>query len=146
MSKMFPLFERGRTIDLYSVIPKTSKSKMSIPVQAIAKSVWVKLGSRSVYLVTIKSPLLVRTDGSEKRVWVTWTRTLCQGKALTFPDSMLHRNLCKCWNVFLFFHSVPPTIYHRISNGTWGQIIVSIQVETHTGHDQYNNGNDDVQS
>ena len=103
-------------------------------------------GLRSVFLVTIKSPLLARTDGTE--VWVIWDRALCRGEVLTFPGSFLHGSLC-VWEsskICRLLHPVLPTIFHRISNWMWGQITIPTQVETHTGHGQYNSANDDVQS
>ena len=82
------------------------------------------------------------------RVGVMWIRTPLHGEVLTFLDWMLNCSLRvgEFSKMFLLFHPVPPTIYHRISNGTWGQITIPIQVETHTAHAQHNSANDDVQS
>ena len=120
---------------------------MSSPDQATPKPMWVK-----VHTSRHDKRSSVSTHGWLWRkgwnFWVIQTWTLSHGKVLTFPDSTLDRSLCafECSKVFLFFHPVPPTIYHRIGNGPWGHIIIPVEVETHTGHNQYSSGNDYVQS
>ena len=67
---------------------------------------------------------------------------------LTFLDPQLD---CSLWvfarlEVYLVLKLLLPTIYHDISNGMSGWVLIPSEIETHAAHGHDNNYNDNVKA